>query len=548
MPSGEQPPLPSSTATHHDDDTTSQTPSSPPAKRQKTTTEYNPMTTDTPVLLPLPPPASSLKQENEDFKAVPEPSSSLTTADQKKEDSPAIKMEEASASAPASPPPSTEANIKAEPAEVKNRKQVKKEGLAKKRGGRPQEKWSVREKTDDMEDRRPKRKVALLMGYCGTGYNGMQINPGVKTIESELHDALAAAGAVSKDNAGDPSKIGFMRCARTDKGVHAAGQVVSLKMIIEDENIVEKINSHLPEQIRIWGYVRTNNSFHAKNACDSRVYEYFLPTYVLRTVDPSRYPLTAVALATGRHFPPRPQGTYPDELPRPSSDELAKLREYRITAPQLQLLRDLLKQFHGTNNCWNFTVKMGYADKSSNRYIMSFVAADPIVRGGIEWVKCTVHGQSFMLHQIRKMIGLAVMMVRTGAPASIVKEAFGNKKLNIPKAPALGLLLERPMFDVYNKKWATEANDREPVDFEKYRVVMEAFKEKWIYSRLVEEELETSQFDDWNRIIDSRSQDYEYFLTAQGIQMDLKPEQTFGNVAGTADGEVKVEEFVNFGV
>jgi tRNA pseudouridine38-40 synthase len=44
-----------------------------------------------------------------------------------------------------------------------------------------------------------------------------------------------------------------MRAARTDKGVHAAGQAISLKMIIEDPNIVNKINEHLPEQIRVWG-------------------------------------------------------------------------------------------------------------------------------------------------------------------------------------------------------------------------------------------------------------------------------------------------------
>ena len=30
----------------------------------------------------------------------------------------------------------------------------------------------------DKTDKLPKRKVALLMGYCGTGYQGMQINPG----------------------------------------------------------------------------------------------------------------------------------------------------------------------------------------------------------------------------------------------------------------------------------------------------------------------------------------------------------------------------------
>ena len=33
--------------------------------------------------------------------------------------------------------------------------------------------------------RKPKRKVAVMLGYCGTGYNGMQVqnDPNVKTIE-----------------------------------------------------------------------------------------------------------------------------------------------------------------------------------------------------------------------------------------------------------------------------------------------------------------------------------------------------------------------------
>jgi hypothetical protein len=103
------------------------------------------------------------------------------------------------------------------------------------------------------EKRMPKRKVALLLGYSGTGYSGMQINQGTNTIELELHKALAMAGAVSQPNAMDAFKLGFMRCARTDKGVHAAGQVCSLKMCIEEPDIVSRINAHLPPQIRIWG-------------------------------------------------------------------------------------------------------------------------------------------------------------------------------------------------------------------------------------------------------------------------------------------------------
>src|SRR6201999_4636333 len=82
-----------------------------------------------------------------------------------------------------------------------------------------------------------------------------------KTIEGDLFQASVAAGAISKANADDPKKSSFVRCARTDKGVHAAGNVISLKMIVEDPDIVQKINDKLSPQIRVWGYERTNNSF-----------------------------------------------------------------------------------------------------------------------------------------------------------------------------------------------------------------------------------------------------------------------------------------------
>lgn len=57
------------------------------------------------------------------------------------------------------------------------------------------------------EDRKPKRKVACLIGYCGTGYHGMQLNPPNETIEGALFDAFVKAGAVSRDNADDPKKV-----------------------------------------------------------------------------------------------------------------------------------------------------------------------------------------------------------------------------------------------------------------------------------------------------------------------------------------------------
>ena len=69
------------------------------------------------------------------------------------------------------------------------------------------------------------KKQIILMGYSGTGYQGMQRNPGHKTIEDALFTALVKAGLVLPEAALAPNKVDFQRTARTDKGVHASRQV-----------------------------------------------------------------------------------------------------------------------------------------------------------------------------------------------------------------------------------------------------------------------------------------------------------------------------------
>ncbi|KAG9121567.1 tRNA pseudouridine synthase 1 [Ceratobasidium sp. 392] len=115
--------------------------------------------------------------------------------------------------------------------------------------------------------RLPKRKVAMQIGFCGTGYNGMQIQRDAHTIENTLFDAMVKAGAVSKDNSDDPVKVNLQRAARTDAGVHAAGNVVSLKMITEPPDtpdLVARLNELLPPEIRVWKFVRALNAFNSR--------------------------------------------------------------------------------------------------------------------------------------------------------------------------------------------------------------------------------------------------------------------------------------------
>ena len=75
----------------------------------------------------------------------------------------------------------------------------------------------------------PTRKIALKFSYAGSGYGGLawQAAPTpLPTVEGELFAALAKARLV--DPEGGLEGCGWERCGRTDRGVSAAGQVVSL--------------------------------------------------------------------------------------------------------------------------------------------------------------------------------------------------------------------------------------------------------------------------------------------------------------------------------
>ncbi|KAF7719525.1 Uncharacterized protein PECH_001518 [Penicillium ucsense] len=476
------------------------------------------------------------------------------------------------------------------------------------------------------EERRPKKKVALMIGYSGTGYYGMQLIEDKPTIEGELFSALVAAGAVSKANATDPKKSSFIRCARTDKGVHAAGNVVSLKMIIEDSDIVEKINSHLSPQIRVWGLEPTAKSFSCYQMCDSRVYEYLLPTHCLLPPHPSTYlgkkivelaeqagdldavnarqeevagywnqvdeeyikpilesvpedirniiqqslfstdsasqdlenedvPLVQTADKSAEEAA---QSEGMDAAPESKSDEpfvmdprqklildttkaikaayMKARRSYRAPASRIARLQEALDRYLGTPNFYNYTIQKTFKDPSAKRHIKSFnVNPTPVVINGTEWLSLKVHGQSFMMHQIRKMVAMAALVVRCGCHPDRIKDSYGPDRIAIPKAPGLGLLLERPIFDSYNAKAASLG--RGPVHFERFTKEMDEFKQREIYDRIFREEEQTAAFGNFFNHIDHFQTNFFLYCTSGGIAAAKLISAPGGTQAAAKDGE-----------
>ena len=90
--------------------------------------------------------------------------------------------------------------------------------------------------------------VALKLAYLGTGFHGFQRQPDLRTVEGELIKALKAAGIVN-----DLEKSNYSIAGRTDRGVHALGNVVALRT---DKKIkINYINDFLPKDIRILGSI-----------------------------------------------------------------------------------------------------------------------------------------------------------------------------------------------------------------------------------------------------------------------------------------------------
>lgn len=79
-------------------------------------------------------------------------------------------------------------------------------------------------------DRVKRRKSLILLGYSGVNYSGMQRNPDVPTIEEELLKTMLKHGWINEESYKLPQQAFFQRAARTDKGVSAARQVVSIKL------------------------------------------------------------------------------------------------------------------------------------------------------------------------------------------------------------------------------------------------------------------------------------------------------------------------------
>ncbi len=112
------------------------------------------------------------------------------------------------------------------------------------------------------------KNYKITVAYDGTKYNGWQKQGNTKnTIQEKFENILERMTG---------QKVEVYGSGRTDKGVHAKGQVVSVKLDtdFDDNKILEYINKYLPEDISALDICEVDERFHARLSAKRKTYVY----------------------------------------------------------------------------------------------------------------------------------------------------------------------------------------------------------------------------------------------------------------------------------
>jgi tRNA pseudouridine38-40 synthase len=219
-------------------------------------------------------------------------------------------------------------------------------------------------------------RLAFRVSYLGSRFFGSQMQASSRTVEGEV---IAACQRLSLFE--DWRQAGFVSAGRTDRGVHARGQVIAFSTDAPDRAI-GTINLQLPPDLWCSAYAEVPAEFHPRYDAKSRTYRYYF-----------------------------------SDIP-PEKEEMEKASRH----------------FLGIHDFSNFA---RVRDKNPERNILAISVSE---EDGFEFLEVTA--ESFLWHQVRCM-ATALLHVGTGKAGkeSILHYLRGESDKPLSPAPAEGLVL-----------------------------------------------------------------------------------------------------------
>jgi tRNA pseudouridine38-40 synthase len=238
------------------------------------------------------------------------------------------------------------------------------------------------------------KNYRLVIGYDGTDFRGWQRQPDGRTVQGVLEEAVFKVTR---------KRTVVHGAGRTDAGVHALGQVASIRGVFKltDEVLFRALNAVLPADVRVFTLGEAPPGFHARRSARSKLYRYRIVHAPQASPLDRRYVL---------HWP------YPLKL---------------------GAMREAARLFVRTAD---FTAFSSNRDRSPVRT----VTRSELRRSGDEIVY-TVEAQGFLRYMVRTIVGTLLEVGRGRIRPADIEAIFGNRDRSLagPTAPARGLTLVR---------------------------------------------------------------------------------------------------------
>lgn len=243
----------------------------------------------------------------------------------------------------------------------------------------------------------PVKRYRATVAYDGTDFKGWQIQPGQRTVQLDLEEALQSL-------TGQAIRI---HCSgRTDTGVHARGQVIHFDLAtrIPLNRLKLAWNGRLPDDVRICTVQTANATFDARFSATGKEYRYRIWNDPILLPDLRRY----------RHHV-----------------------KHRL---DVKAMRAAARILEGRHDFAAFCANPGYEREGTVRrlYALRVSARGPEIT-------ITAKGEGFLYKMVRSLAGF---LIRVGSgelsPADAARILSSRKRTaHVPTAPGCGLFLWR---------------------------------------------------------------------------------------------------------
>jgi tRNA pseudouridine38-40 synthase len=244
------------------------------------------------------------------------------------------------------------------------------------------------------------RNIKLTLSYDGSDFNGWQTQPGFRTVQETLEQAIAALTS---------ERVRVNASGRTDAGVHAVAQVVNFYSNTHHppDVLVRAINARLPPDVVVREAQDMPQAFDANRDARRKLYRYVIH-----------------------------DGPVHDPF----------LRRYCCHARRrldAAAMRRAAEPLQGRHDFRSFETE--WPNRMSSVRTITHLAVN---RAG-DWIWLDVEADGFLYNLVRAIAGTLIEVGRGYWPESQVVEILQaeDRRLAGPTAPAQGLFLMRVTYD-----------------------------------------------------------------------------------------------------